>query len=71
MEKTGMIGIDLGKRSFQLHGAREDGSAVFRKKVSRERFLAEVPGRGPRIVAMQADGNRQCAASTGRTRESA
>ena len=41
MVKTGMIGIDLGKRSFQLHGVREDGSSVFRKKVSRERFLAE------------------------------
>ena len=35
-----MIGVDLGKRSFQLHCVREDGSAVFRKKVSRERFLA-------------------------------
>ena len=42
-----MIGVDLGKRSFQLHGVREDGSTVFRKKVSRERFLAEVSGRGP------------------------
>ena len=24
-----MIGVDLGKRSFQLHGAREDGPAAF------------------------------------------
>ena len=65
-----MIGVDLGKRSFQLHGVRDDGSAVFRKKVSRERFLAEVSGRGPRI-SMQAGGSCQCAASTGRTHESA
>ena len=57
MEKTGMIGVDPGKRSFQLRGVREDGTAAFRKKVSRERFLAEVSGRGPRIVAMEACGS--------------
>lgn len=46
MEKTGMIGVDLGKRSFQLRGVREGGSAAFRKKVSRERFLPEVSVHG-------------------------
>ena len=57
MENISMIGVDLGKRSFQLHGVREDGTAIFRKKVSRERFLAEVSGRGPCIVAMEACGS--------------
>ena len=57
MEKTGMIGVDLGKRNFQLHGVREDGSAVLRKKVSRERFLSEVSGHGPCVVAMEACGS--------------
>ena len=57
MEKTGMIGVDPGKRSSQLRGVREDGTAIFRKKVSRERFLAEVSERGPRIVAMEACGS--------------
>ena len=57
MEKTGMIGVDPGKRSFQLRGVREDGTAIFRKKVSRERFLAEVSGRGPCVVAMEACGS--------------
>ena len=56
MEKTGMIGVDLGKRSFQLHGTREDGSAAFRRKVSRERFLEEMSKRGPCKVAMEACG---------------
>ena len=28
MERTGMIGVDLGKRSFQFRGVREDWSAV-------------------------------------------
>ena len=51
-----MIGVDLGKRSFQLHGAREDGSAAFRMKVSRDRFLEEMSKRGPCKVAMEACG---------------
>ena len=57
MDKISMIGVDLGKRSFQLHGVREDGSAVFRKKVSRDRFLAEVSGHGRCTVAMEACGS--------------
>ena len=32
MEQATIIGIDLAKRSFQLHGARPDGSVAFRKK---------------------------------------
>ena len=28
-----MIGIDLAKNSFQLNGARADGSVAFRKKI--------------------------------------
>ena len=31
MEEVSIIGIDLAKRSFQLHGARADGSVGFRK----------------------------------------
>ena len=41
-----IIGIDLAKNSFQLHGARADGSVAFRKKVSRVKlldFVAEQP----------------------------
>jgi transposase len=46
MEQNNIIGLDLAKRSFQLHGARCDGNVVFRKKLSREKvltFLAEQP----------------------------
>ena len=35
MSDVAIIGIDLAKRVFQLHGGRCDGSAVFRKKLSR------------------------------------
>jgi len=56
MEQVSMIGIDLAKNSFQLHGARRDGSVAFRKKLSRGKvleFLASQPGC---IVAMEACG---------------
>ena len=33
MVQVTLIGIDLAKRSFQLHGARADGSVAFRRKV--------------------------------------
>ena len=39
MEQVSMIGIDLAKNSFQLHGARTDGSVAFRKKLSRAKML--------------------------------
>ena len=37
MTEATLIGIDLAKRVFQLHGARDDGSVVFRKKLSRRK----------------------------------
>ena len=54
MEEVGIIGIDLAKRSFQVHGARSDGSVVYRKKLRRGKvlsFLASQPGC---TVAMEA-----------------
>ena len=38
MNEVSIIGIDLAKRSFQLHGARADGSVAFRKKLRRGNF---------------------------------
>ena len=32
MEEANIIGIDLAKRSFQVHGARAGGSVVYRRK---------------------------------------
>lgn len=39
MKKVSIIGVDLAKNVFQLHGAAEDGSVVFRKKLSRVQFV--------------------------------
>jgi transposase len=46
MEKAIIVGVDLAKHSFQLHGASEDGAVLFRKKLSRpqfHRFMSEQP----------------------------
>jgi transposase len=54
MEEVCIIGVDLAKNVFQLHGASAGGAVLFRKKLSRPqfaRFMAEHP---PCIVAMEA-----------------
>ena len=64
MDEVTIIGIDLAKHSFQLHGAHADGSVAFRKKLGRDRlmtFLAEQPHC---VVAMEA-----CATAHGWGRE--
>jgi len=54
MEEVSIIGVDLAKNVFQLHGAAADGSVLFRKKLTRlqfERFMAAQPAC---TVAMEA-----------------
>ena len=36
MKDVEIIGVDLAKQVFQLHGAAADGSVVLRKKLSRK-----------------------------------
>ena len=54
MEQVNMIGIDLAKNSFQLHGAGADGSVAFRKKLSRAKLLGFMAGQPCCAVAMEA-----------------
>jgi transposase len=49
-----MIGVDLAKNVFQLHGAAADGSVVFRKKLSRLQFCKFMAGQPTCVVAMEA-----------------
>lgn len=52
-----MIGIDLAKNVFQVHGTSMTGQIMFRKKLSRQRFrkfMAEHPGA---VVVMEACGS--------------
>ena len=56
MKEIGIIGVDLAKNVFQLHGAAADGTVLFRKKLSRpqfQRFMAEHP---QCLVVMEACG---------------
>ena len=54
MEEVSVIGIDLAKRSFQVHGAKADGSVVFRRKLSRGKVLSCLASQPPCTVAMEA-----------------
>ncbi len=38
MKNLAVVGVDLSKNVFQLHGAAADGHVVFSKKVSRAGF---------------------------------
>lgn len=49
-----IIGIDLAKHSFQLHGARSDGTVVFRKKLGRAKVLGFLTTQPRCVVAMEA-----------------
>jgi len=52
-----MIGVDLAKTVFQLHGASMTGELKFRKKLSRgsfAKFMAEQP---PAVIVMEACGS--------------
>ena len=64
MSEATLIGIDLAKRVFQLHGARDDGSVVFRKKLSRPHLIAFVSQHPKCVIAMEA-----CATAHGWGRE--
>ena len=54
MDEVSIIGIDLAKRSFQVHGARADGSVAFRRKLGREKVLDFVASQPRCVVAMEA-----------------
>ena len=56
MNEVSIIGIDLAKRVFQLHGAAADGSVVFRKKLTRAQLLPFLARQPASIVAMEACG---------------
>ena len=57
MEQVQIIGIDLAKNGFQLHGARPDGSVAFRKKLTRGKVLGFLASQPQCEVAMEACGS--------------
>ena len=54
MEHASIIAIDLAKSVFQVHGARSDGTVVFRRKLTRSQLCSFVSSQSSCIVAMEA-----------------
>lgn len=54
MNELTIIGVDLAKRVFQVHGAATDGQVVFRKKLTRPQFEKFIKDQPRCIVAMEA-----------------
>jgi len=55
--KDMMIGVDLAKNVFQLHGASMTGQVLFRKKLSRGQFLRFMESQRAAVVVMEACGS--------------
>jgi transposase len=64
MAEATIIGIDLAKRVFQVHGAAADGSIAFRRKLPRDGLLPFLAAQPRCVVAMEA-----CATAHGWGRE--
>lgn len=56
MDTVTIIGIDIAKNVFHLHGAAADGEVIFRKKLTRVRLLDFVGKQPPCLVVMEACG---------------
>jgi transposase len=57
MKEVTIIGVDLAKSVFQVHGAAVDGSTVFRKKLTRAQFASFMAEQPTCLVAMEACGS--------------
>lgn len=57
MESAAIIGIDLAKSVFQLHGADVTGQPLFRKKLTRDQLSVFLASQSPTVVAMEACGS--------------
>lgn len=54
MTEVTIVGLDLAKRVFQVHGATADGGVAIRKKLSRGHLLVFFADMPPCVVAMEA-----------------
>ena len=52
-----IIGVDLAKRIFQLHGATGSGELLFRKRLTRDQFRDFMSRHSPSSVVFEACGS--------------
>ncbi len=57
MKKITLIGLDLAKSVFQVHGVDAEGNAVLRKRLTRAQMAEFFAQLEPCIVAMEACGS--------------
>ncbi len=55
--KDTMIGVDLAKSIFQVHGALMSGQEQFRKRLTRPQFWKFMAGHSSAVVVMEACGS--------------
>jgi transposase len=51
-----VLGIDIAKQSFQLHGVDEGGHVVLKKKLTRVKLTATIANLPPCVIGMEACG---------------
>jgi transposase len=54
--KVTVLGIDLAKNSFQLHGVDEKGNRVLKKKLTRKQLVAFIAQLPPCLIGIEACG---------------
>lgn len=52
-----IVGVDLAKRVFQVHGTTQTGHEIFRKKLTRDQFRAFMAKQPPCLVVFEACGS--------------
>ncbi len=57
MNEISIVGLDLAKQVFQVHGADKAGRCVLRKQLKRREVLGFFAGSAPCVVAMEACGS--------------
>lgn len=56
MKRINVLGIDLAKNIFQLHGNDENGNCILKKKLSRSQLVEFVAAIQPCLIGMEACG---------------
>ena len=56
MDNVSIIGLDISKRSFQVHGATADGAPVLRRKLTRAKILQFLASQPRCLVVMETCG---------------